>query len=237
MSKGVTVKKTTSKTEKKRIVNMRFFSVVNDAFDLFYLILKRGTDIIFGIIGCIFTVPIMVIVKVSYLLHSDTAPVFYAQERIGKNGNIFKLYKFRTMVTDAEELLKELLKNPELKSEWDKYQKLENDPRITKMGKILRKTSLDEFPQFLNILKGDMSLVGPRPLTKGELDKHNGNHEIYEKVRPGITGWWAANGRSDVDYEERLSQEYFYVENRSLLLDLKCIVKTAKGVLFKEGAK
>ena len=105
------------------------------------------------------------------------------------------------------------------------------------IGHILRKTSLDELPQFINVLKGNMSLIGPRPLLKGELDAHNGNHNIYEAVRPGISGWWASHGRSGTTYEERLELEYFYVKNKSLLLDLKCIFCTIKAVIWKSGAK
>ena len=133
--------------------------------------------------------------------------------------------------------LKELLKNPKYKKEWDKNQKLEHDPRITKIGKIIRKTSLDEVPQFINVFKGDMSLIGPRPLVEGELDAHNGNHEIYEKVKPGITGWWACNGRSATTYDERLKLEYYYAENASLVLDIKCIFRTIKAVISRTGAK
>ena len=141
------------------------------------------------------------------------------------------------MVVNADEVLKELLKDPKYKKEWDENQKFENDPRITKMGKILRKTSLDEVPQFINVLKGDLSLIGPRPLVEGELDAHNGNHEIYEAVKPGITGWWAANGRSATTYEKRLELEYYYVKHCSILLDIKCVFRTIKAVVFKTGAK
>lgn len=141
------------------------------------------------------------------------------------------------MVWNADEVLKELLKQPKYKKEWKENQKFENDPRITKIGNFLRKTSLDELPQFINVLKNDMSMIGPRPLVEGELDDHNGNHEIYERVKPGITGWWAANGRSATTYKKRLELEYYYVENCSLLLDIKCIFKTIKAVLFKTGAK
>ena len=173
-----------------------------------YFIIKRLFDIVCSLIGCIFLLPIALIVKISYVLNKDYAPIFFSQDRIGKNGKTFKFYKFRSMVVNADEVLKELLKDPKYKKEWDENQKFENDPRITKMGKILRKTSLDEVPQFINVLKGDLSLIGPRPLIEGELDAHNGNHEIYEAVKPGITGWWAANGRSATTYEKRLELEY-----------------------------
>ena len=202
-----------------------------------YLGIKRGFDIFCSLIGLLFLIPITWIVKICYMLTGDFKTIFYAQKRIGKNGKIFYLYKFRSMVPNAGEVLKELLKNPKYKKEWDENQKFENDPRITKIGKILRKTSLDELPQFVNVLLGDMSLIGPRPLVQGELDAHNGNHEIYEKVRPGITGWWACSGRSEIDYEERLRLEYYYVEHQSLKLDIKCVFKTIGAVIFGKGAK
>jgi len=154
----------------------------------FYCITKRIFDIIVGLLGVILLIPVTIIVKIVTLISKDTSPIFYSHVRIGKNGKEFKLYKFRSMVPNADEVLKKLLKQKKYASEWKKNQKLENDPRITKVGKILRKTSLDELPQFINVLKGDMSLIGPRPLLKGELDEHNGNHEIYESIKPGITG-------------------------------------------------
>ena len=137
----------------------------------------------------------------------------------------------------SEELLNELLKQPEYKEQWDLNQKLENDPRVTKIGNILRKTSLDELPQLINVLKGEMSMIGPRPLVDGELDAHNGDHQVYESVSPGITGWWACNGRSATTYEERLELEYYYCKNCSLILDIKCFFKTIQAVLLEKGAK
>ena len=202
-----------------------------------YFIIKRLFDIFCSLIGCIFLLPIALIVKISYLLSGDTKTIFYKQKRIGKNGNFIYIYKFRSMVSNADEVLKELLKDPKYKKEWDLNQKFENDPRITKVGKVLRKTSLDELPQFINVLKGDMSMIGPRPLVEGELDAHNGNHELYECVRPGISGWWAANGRSNTTYEKRLELEYYYCKNCNLMLDIKCVFLTIKAVLFKNGAK
>lgn len=202
-----------------------------------YEFVKRTFDLICGLIGCLLMLPIALVVKVSYMLTGDFKSIFYTQKRIGKNGKIIGIYKFRSMVHNADEVLKELLKDPKYKKEWDANQKLENDPRITKVGKILRKTSLDEIPQFINVVNNDMSLIGPRPLVEGELDAHKGKHEIYEKVKPGITGWWACNGRSATTYKKRLELEYYYVNNRSLLLDVKCIVKTITAVLFERGAK
>ena len=202
-----------------------------------YFAVKRLFDIVCSLIGCILLLPIAVVVKISYLLSKDTKTIFYKQKRIGNNGKTIYIYKFRSMVYNADVILKELLKQKKYKKEWDLNQKLENDPRITKIGHILRKTSLDEMPQFINVLKGDMSLIGPRPLVEGELDAHNGNHDIYESVRPGITGWWAANGRSNLTYEERLNLEYYYCKNCNILLDIKCIFKTISAVIFKIGAK
>ena len=202
-----------------------------------YFFIKRLFDILMSIIGIIAMIPIALIVKVSYMLTGDFNSIFYKQKRIGKNGEEFNFYKFRSMVPNSKEMLEEMLKDSKYKKEWEKNQKFENDPRITKAGKILRKTSLDEMPQFLNVLKNDMSLIGPRPLIPGELDSHDGDHSIYEAMKPGITGWWASHGRSDTTYEERLKLEYFYVNNCSLSLDMKCIVATVMAVICKKGAK
>lgn len=202
-----------------------------------YEFVKRTFDLVCGLIGCLLMLPIALVVKVSYMLTGDFKSIFYTQKRIGKNGKIIGIYKFRSMVHNADEVLKELLKEPKHKKEWDENQKFENDPRITKVGKILRKTSLDEIPQFINVVNNDMSLIGPRPLVEGELDAHKGKHEIYESVKPGITGWWACNGRSATTYKKRLELEYYYVNNRSLLLDVKCIVRTIYAVIFERGAK
>ncbi len=217
------VSKTTTKKPKKKY---------------FYRFVKRTFDIICSIIGLIFMIPVILIVKICYLCIGDTKSIFYTHNRIGKNGKIIKLIKFRSMIWNADEVLHNvLLKQKKYKDEWDKYQKLNDDPRITKVGKLLRKTSLDELPQFINVLKGDMSIIGPRPLIEGELDAHKGNHELYESVRPGITGWWACSGRSALNYKERLKLEYYYAENASFMLDIKCIFKTVVAVIQKSGAK
>ena len=210
---------------------------VNARRNFIYRGTKRVFDIVCALIGIIFMLPIALIVKIMYMCTGDFKSIFYTHTRVGKFGKEFQLYKFRTMVPDAKERLEEMLKNPKYKKEWDENQKFENDPRITKAGKILRMTSLDELPQFINVLKNEMSLIGPRPLVPGELDKHDGNHRIYERVKPGITSWWASHGRSATSYEERLALEYYYVENRSLLLDIKCIIATIVAVIKKTGAK
>lgn len=206
--------------------------------ELGYRFIKRIFDIVCGLIGVICLIPLTILVKIISVCSGDHKSIFYTQKRIGKNGREFKLYKLRSMVPNADEILEQTLKMDKVRAEeWKKYQKFEHDPRITKIGNILRKTSLDEVPQFINILKGDMSMIGPRPLVPGELDLHDGNHEIYESVRPGITGWWACNGRSATTYAERLELEYYYVKNKSLWLDIKCVFKTISAVITKKGAK
>ena len=203
-----------------------------------YLFIKRLFDIFCALFGVLLLIPIMIVIKVISVISGDFNSIMYSQERIGMDGKVFYLYKFRTMVPNADKILEQTLNgSQELKLEWIQNQKLENDPRITKVGKIIRKLSIDEVPQFVNILMGDMSLIGPRPLVKGELDDHDGNHDIYESVKPGITGWWACNGRSATTYEKRLELEYYYVNNRSLLMDIKCILGTVKAVIKRDGAK
>ena len=198
---------------------------------------KRTFDICCALIGVLCMLPAALVIKLCYMVTGDFKSIFYRQKRIGKNGRVIGIYKFRSMVPNAGEVLQELLKDPERKKEWDENQKFEDDPRITKVGKIIRKLSIDELPQFINVLNNDMSLIGPRPLVEGELDAHNGNHEIYEKVKPGITGWWACNGRSATTYKKRLELEYYYVENCSFKLDIKCVIYTILAVIKRDGAK
>ena len=192
-----------SQLDELELNNKENVKIILKVKELGYNIIKRLFDVLVGMIGMIFVIIVAIIYKIIAIITGDFKPIFYCQNRIGKNGKEFKLYKFRTMIYNADEVLKELLKKSKYKKEWNKYQKLSNDPRITKIGHILRKTSLDELPQFINVLKGNMSLIGPRPLLKGELDAHNGNNNIYEAVRPGISGWWASHGRSKTTYEER----------------------------------
>ena len=170
-----------------------------------YLFFKRLFDIIIGLIGLILLIPVTILLKIAYICTGDFHSIFYSQIRVGKNGHYFRLFKYRSMVVNADEILKQKLKeDKKFKKEWDKMQKVDDDPRITKVGKVIRKLSLDEIPQFINLLIGNMSLIGPRPLVPGELDKFKGNHDIYEAVKPGITGWWACNGRSATNYKKRL---------------------------------
>lgn len=202
----------------------------------FYLILKRLFDMLCSMIGLLVLVPVTLIVKLAYLFSGDKARIFYRQRRVGMNGKMIYIWKFRSMVPNAPVILEELLKDPKYAEEWAINQKFEDDPRITKVGAVLRKTSIDELPQLINVLRGDMSLVGPRPLVAGELEAHNGL-KLYQKVKPGITGWWGCNGRSNIDYRERLELEYYYVKNCSLYLDVLCILRTIWAVLKKDGAQ
>lgn len=200
--------------------------------------IKRLVDIIAGLVGTILLIPITICIYIAKkILKEDDGPIFYDHLRIGKDGKHFKLYKYRSMIVGADEILKEYLaENEAARIEFEKNQKLKNDPRITKLGNFLRKTSLDEFPQFINVLKGDMSLVGPRPIVDREVELFGDKMKTVHSVRPGLTGYWAANGRSDTTYEQRVEMEAYYAENFSLLLDIKIILKTIKSVIKKEGA-
>lgn len=199
-----------------------------------YLFLKRGADIILAIMGLIVTIPLFIILIVIIKLE-DRGPAFYKHKRVGKHGKNIYIYKFRSMVQNSEEVFKKFTK--EQKEEYEKFYKLENDPRITKVGKFIRKTSLDEIPQLLNILKGDMSFVGPRPVVTNELSKFGENSKLLLSVKPGLTGLWACSGRSDTTYEERVALELYYIQNRSVKLDTICFAKTFKSVLKGRGAK
>ena len=199
-----------------------------------YDILKRFIDIIIGTIGLIICIPIFIIIGIAIKIDSK-GPVFFKHKRIGKHGKKLEIYKFRTMIENAEEAMKNFTE--EQKKEFAENFKLENDPRVTRVGKILRKTSLDELPQIINILKGEMSIIGPRPVVRSELEKYGSNQDKFLSVAPGLTGYWAANGRSDVSYEERMALELYYVNNRSLILDMKIFFKTIVSVLKGRGAR
>lgn len=196
----------------------------------FYYFVKRLFDIVLSLIGIILLIPFSLLIKIIYLLHLDFKSIFYIQERIGKNGEPFKLIKYRTMVLDSDKKLNELLKDKKYKTEWDNKQKINNDPRITKIGKLLRKHAIDEIPQVMNIFLGSMSFVGPRPLIKGELEKHNGDKK-YNSIKPGLTGYWIINRKRDESYKDRLNLEYYYIDNQSIKLDLICLIKTITKIL------
>ena len=200
----------------------------------YYLIIKRIIDIILALVGIIFSSPIMLLILILIRLDSKGKAI-YKHQRLGKNGKLIGIYKFRTMVINADEVFKSF--SPEQKAEYEKFYKLENDPRITRIGNFLRKTSLDELPQLFNILKGEMSFIGPRPVVEKEIEKFGDKKEKYLSILPGLTGWWACNGRSDITYEERVKLEMYYINNISFRLDIKCFFKTIMAVLKRDGAK
>ena len=198
---------------------------------------KRLIDICGALVGIAILLPLTVVVAIINFVNKENGPLFYSQKRIGKNGKYFKMYKFRSMVVGADEILKKLLEeNEDLRKEFEETRKLQDDPRITKVGRFLRKTSLDEFPQFINVLKGEMSLVGPRAVIDGEIEKFGEHKEEVLSVKPGITGYWAANGRSNTSYDERVEMETYYANNISILLDIQILFKTVISVIKKEGA-
>lgn len=201
-------------------------------------IIKRIIDVVGALVGVIALIPLTIIIYITRIvLKENDGPIFYDQLRIGKDGKVFKMYKYRSMVIGADEkLFKYLEENEEARKEYKEYKKLKDDPRITKIGKFLRKTSLDEFPQFINVLKGNMSLVGPRPYLPREKEDMGEYYTYIIKSRPGITGYWQIAGRSDVNFDDRLKMDYDYNKNRSLKTDLKILVKTVLNVIKKEGA-
>jgi undecaprenyl-phosphate galactose phosphotransferase len=199
-------------------------------------IVKRCFDFVLGLISIICLSPLLAVIAGAIKLDSP-GPALFAQDRIGQNSKHFRCYKFRSMTANAQEMLSQLLQdNPEFQQEWQYHYKIKNDPRITRVGKILRSTSLDELPQLLNVLKGDMSLVGPRPITDQEVP-YFGNHiENYYLVRPGLTGLWQVSGRSEMDYRRRVSLESWYVRNWSLWTDITLILRSIIVLLSKNGA-
>lgn len=198
------------------------------------LVLKRVMDICGALVGCVVLAVVTVIFGPLIKLESP-GPIFFAQKRVGKNGRIFKMYKFRSMYADAEERKKELMAQNEMSGFMFK---MENDPRITKIGGFMRKTSLDEFPQFLNILKGDMSLVGTRPPTLDEFSQYSPYHKKRLSFRPGLTGMWQVSGRSDItDFEEIVRLDVEYIEDWSVGLDIKILIKTVFAVFKGSGAR
>lgn len=203
---------------------------------IIYRFIKRTFDFIISGLSLILLSPIFLLIAVLIKFDSK-GKVFYKHKRIGKNGEYIYLYKFRSMYSDSKERLEKMLEDPKIRKEWEENYKLDNDPRITKIGSILRKTSLDELPQLLNILVGDMSIVGPRPVIDDEIKKYGSNRDKLLSVTPGLTGWWACNGRSCTSYEDRMKLELYYVDHRSILLDIKVIIKTAISVIKRDGAK
>lgn len=200
-------------------------------------IIKRLVDIVASIIGCLLCIPLYIKVRKDYRIAGDMAPVIFKQERIGREGKPIQIYKFRTMIDNAEQVLEELMeKDSDIREEYLTNKKLENDPRVTKLGEKLRRSSLDEFPQFINVLKGEMSLVGPRPYLYREKEDMGIYYNSIIECKPGITGMWQANGRSDVGFEERCRYDDYYYKNWSIMMEFIIIYKTIKGVVYGKGA-
>lgn len=199
--------------------------------------IKRIFDIVFSLLVMIIVVPVSLVVMLCILIESPGAAPIFKHYRVGKGGKLFPCYKFRSMIPNAQEELQEYLKsNLEAQKEWNKYFKLKNDPRITKVGKFIRKTSIDELPQFINVLKGEMSWVGPRPIIQDEIHYYNKYIKDYCSVLPGITGMWQVSGRSDTGYTDRVSLDIWYVRNWSIWIDIALICKTIKAVFCGKGA-
>ena len=198
-----------------------------------YSVTKKSMDLILSFIGLILLIPVFLILAILVKLDSK-GPVFYAHTRKGKNRNDIKIYKFRTMYSNSDEIFESF--SDEQKEEYYKNFKLDNDPRVTKVGDFLRRTSLDEIPQLINVLKGDLSLVGPRPIVEKEICKYGQYADKLFSVIPGITGYWQSHGRSDTSYEERIEMDMYYIDNKSILLDIKIMFKTVISVIKKEGA-
>ena len=202
-----------------------------------FFFIKRCIDIILSLLGLIILSPVFLLIAI-LIKKEDHGNVFYKHKRIGHMNQDIYIYKFRSM-TNKYKTFDEFYQtlSDEQKQEWDENFKLENDPRITKIGNFLRKTSLDELPQIINILKGDMSVIGPRPVVNDEIEKYGNQKAKFLSVKPGLTGYWAANGRSATTYEDRIKLELYYIDHCSLLLDIKIFFKTILSVLKKEGAK
>ncbi|WWU83992.1 sugar transferase [Clostridium baratii] len=206
---------------------------IKDSDKKVYNFFKRAFDLISSSIALIVFSPIFLIVAIAIKLDSE-GDIVFGHTRIGRDGKLIKVYKFRTMVKNAKEVFENFTE--EQKQEYYTNFKLDNDPRITRVGNFLRKTSLDELPQLLNIIKGDMSVVGPRPIVEKEIEKYGVYAKKMFSVTPGLTGYWQANGRSDTSYDERVQMDMYYVDNRSFLMDMKIIFKTVISVIKKKGA-
>ena len=200
------------------------------------LALKRCMDLVLSISGGLVVLPFLLLIALAIRMESS-GPAFFRQGRIGRDGRLIHILKFRTMVYNAEEVLEEYLRdNPDLRKEWEEDQKLRNDPRITWVGAFLRRTSLDELPQLWNVICGEMSLVGPRPIVEEEILRYGSAYASYTRVRPGITGLWQVSGRNDLSYKQRVHIDRFYISNWSTWLDLLILAKTIPVVLGRKGA-
>jgi Undecaprenyl-phosphate galactose phosphotransferase WbaP len=197
---------------------------------------KRALDLTLTLLGSVLVLPLVVLIAVWIKLDSP-GPVFYSQQRIGQNGRTFHAWKFRSMARDADRVLSRCLAlDPRLREEWEQNHKLRNDPRITAVGRIIRRASLDELPQLWNVLMSEMSLVGPRPIVEAEIPKYGKKFDLYTKVKSGLTGMWQISGRNDTSYEERVDLDVFYVRNWSVWLDFYILFRAIETVVFCRGA-
>ena len=216
------------------MTDFRFDDISSDKREVkSYLIIKRLIDILGALVGLIILSPVLLIVAIAIKLDSK-GPIIFGHTRKGLYGKDIKVYKFRTMYQNSQEIFENFTK--EQKEEFYKNFKLENDPRATKIGDFLRRSSLDELPQLINILNGSMTIVGPRPIVEKEIELYGKYAKKLFSVVPGLTGYWQANGRSDTTYEERIKMDLYYIDNRSLWLDLKIIFKTFASVIRGKGA-
>jgi len=200
------------------------------------LFFKRILDIVVAVLLLLPAIPFAVMIALAIVLDSP-GPVFFAHTRIGKGNRTFRLWKFRTMVRDADQVLdKYLRERPDLRAEWLKTHKLKEDPRVTRVGRLLRRSSLDELPQLISVLRGEMSMVGPRPIVAEEIPKYGSVFELYLQVLPGLTGLWQASGRTDTSYGSRTALDLKYLRERTLWLDIKVLLKTIRVVLLGHGA-
>jgi exopolysaccharide production protein ExoY len=198
--------------------------------------LMRALDVVGAALILVITCPFLILLAI-ILQIDNPGPLFYVHRRIGRGGRLFTCIKFRTMCTDAEGVLKHILEtSSEARAEWLRDHKLRSDPRITRLGTIVRKLSLDEFPQLINILRGDMSLVGPRPIVESEIVRYGRYFEEYCRVRPGLTGLWQVSGRNDVTYRRRVSIDCYYVRNKSLIFNMAILLRTIPVVLGARGS-
>lgn len=205
---------------------------------LFVRFFYRIADICIGLIGCLLTIIIILITKIAYIRDGDNNPIIFTQDRIGKNGKLFKIYKIRTMVPNADVILKKLLENDEkLRLEYKKNKKLEHDPRVTRIGDKLRRASLDEFPQFFNVLMGNMTLVGPRPYLPREIKDMGETYFTIIQCKPAITGPWQIGGRNNIDFRDRCMIDVEYVNSKTIKKDIKIFIKTINSVANRNGAK
>ena len=218
-------------------IRSNFISLKNRLKSRFRRAVKYIFDYVLALLSLPVTLPVIAITAIIIKKDDPKSPIFFNQERIGKDGEIFVCYKFRTMIPDNQTIFEEYIKeNPKEAEYYHKYRKLKNDPRVTQIGKILRNTSIDELPQIFNVLKGEMSLVGPRPYLPEEKSIMDGYYQTITNVKPGITGLWQVSGRNDIDFRERVETDVWYIRNWNLWLDIVVIIKTIKVVFYRDGA-